>query len=92
MENVPESAAALELLQWIGHARDAAWATKLAILRLARREDIERFGAFLAEHDRHTAELAQLLRTPTLEPKSPTSRPFSRGTRTSSAGSWTPTR
>jgi hypothetical protein len=49
-------------LQWIGYERDAAWAAKLAILRLDRREDIERFGAFLVEHDRHTAELARLLR------------------------------
>ena len=63
MEKVPESAgAALELLRWIGYERDAAWATKLAILRLDRREDIERFGAFLAEHERHVAELGQLLR------------------------------
>jgi hypothetical protein len=63
MEKVPESAAAaLELLQWIGYERDAAWATKLAILRLDRLEDIELFGAFLAEHDRHAAELGLLLR------------------------------
>jgi hypothetical protein len=63
MEKVPESAAAVqELLRWIGYERDAAWATKLAILRLDRREDIELFGAFLAEHERHAAELGQLLR------------------------------
>jgi hypothetical protein len=63
MEKVPEStAAALELLQWIGYERDAAWATKLAIVRLDRREDIELFGAFLAQHHRHAEEIAQLLR------------------------------
>jgi hypothetical protein len=64
MEKVPEPAgsATQELLQWIGYERDAAWATKLAILRLDRHEDIELFGAFLAEHDRHAAELGQLLR------------------------------
>lgn len=61
MERVPESAASLELLQWIGYERDAAWAAKLAILRLDRREDIDRFGAFLAEHDRHAVEISQLL-------------------------------
>jgi len=64
MEKVPEFAgAALELLQWIGYERDASWATKLAILRLDRCEDIERFGAFLAEHERHVDELGHLLRT-----------------------------
>lgn len=63
MEKVPESALAVqELLRWIGYERDAAWATKLAILRLDRREDIELFGAFLAEHERHATELGQLLR------------------------------
>jgi hypothetical protein len=63
MEKVPESATAVqELLRWIGYTRDAAWATKLAILRLERREDIERFGSFLAEHERHATELGQLLR------------------------------
>jgi hypothetical protein len=63
MEKVPESAgAAPELVQWIGYERDAAWATKLAILRLDRREDIEHFGSFLAEHERHAIELGQLLR------------------------------
>jgi hypothetical protein len=77
MEKVPESAAAaLELLQWIGYARDAAWATKLAILRLDRREDIERFGAFLAEHDRHAAELSQLLRTTDPRTEVPHEPPF----------------
>lgn len=64
MENVPESTAAAtrDLLQWIGYERDAALAAKLAILRLERREDIERFGAFLAEHERHASELALILR------------------------------
>lgn len=63
MAKVPESAATVvELQRWIGYERDAVWATKLAILRLERREDIELFGAFLAEHERHSTELGQLLR------------------------------
>jgi hypothetical protein len=77
MEKVPESATAVhELLQWIGYARDAAWATKLAILRLAHREDIERFGSFLAEHDRHATELGQLLRAAAPGSEVPGEPPF----------------
>lgn len=65
MDKVPQSdgSPTRELLRWIGYEQDAAWATKLAILRLERREDIDLFGAFLAEHHRHAAELRQLLRT-----------------------------
>jgi hypothetical protein len=77
MEKVPESAgAAFELSQWIGYERDAAWATKLAILRLDRREDIELFGAFLAEHERHATELAQLLRATDPRSEIPDEPPF----------------
>ncbi len=77
MERVPEPhTAALELLQWIGYERDAAWATKLAILRLHRRDDIERFGAFLAEHHRHVAELAHLLRATDPRCEVPEEPPF----------------
>ena len=77
MAKVPEScAAALELLQWIGYERDAALAAKLAILRVDRREDIELFGAFLAEHDRHAAELAQLLRVTDPRSEVPDEPPF----------------
>jgi hypothetical protein len=62
--NPPGSSALLhELYSWIRCERDAAWATKLAILRVERREDIAHFGACLHEHDRHAAELGQLLRT-----------------------------
>ena len=92
MEKVPESALAVqELLRWIGYERDAAWATKLAILRLDRREDIELFGAFLAEHERHATELGQLLARRSQAPRSPGSHRSSRATRTSSVRSSTPT-
>lgn len=78
MEKVPEvHGAAFELLRWIGYERDAAWATKLAILRLDRREDIDRFGAFLVEHDRHSAELAHLLRATDSRCEIPEEPPFS---------------
>ena len=77
MEKVPEFAgAALELLQWIGYERDAAWATKLAILRLDRREDIELFGAFLVEHERHVDELGHLLRATEPRCEVPEEAPF----------------
>lgn len=70
MDRVPESAAAAELLRWIAYERDAAWTAKLAIVRARRREDIAHFGACLGEHDRHAAELSQLVRAhhPTAEP------------------------
>ncbi len=58
---VPESTIR-ELLTWIAYARDAAWAAKLAILRMTRGEDIALFGEHLREHDRHATELAQLVR------------------------------
>jgi hypothetical protein len=58
---VPESTVS-ELLTWIAYERDAAWAAKLAILRMTRREDIAMFGEHLREHDRHASELAQLVR------------------------------
>jgi hypothetical protein len=77
MEKVPESAAdVLELQRWIGYERDAALATKLAILRLERREDIELFGAFLAEHERHASELGQLLRAADPACEVPDEAPF----------------
>ena len=62
MQRVPEQPAPAELLPWIAYERDAAWAAKLAILRLKRVADIAHFGACLREHDRHTDELGQLLR------------------------------
>jgi hypothetical protein len=58
---MPESSIA-ELLRWIAFERDAAWAAKLAILRMQTRDDIALFGGFLREHDRHAEELAQLVR------------------------------
>jgi ferritin-like metal-binding protein YciE len=61
MEHVPESFVD-ELVQWIAAERDAAWAAKLAILRMRTREDIALFGAHLREHDRHAEELAHLVR------------------------------
>jgi hypothetical protein len=63
-ERVPESAESCvaELLRWIAYERDAAWAAKLAILRMQTRDDIALFGTFLREHDRHAEELAQLVR------------------------------
>jgi len=62
MDRVPESPATSELLRWIAYERDAAWTAKLAIVRARRREDIAHFGACLREHDRHAAELGQLVR------------------------------
>jgi hypothetical protein len=65
MQRVPDSwtnGLSGEISRWIAFERDAAWAAKLAILRLARCDDIERFGACLREHDRHADELGQLLR------------------------------
>jgi hypothetical protein len=50
-----------ELHHWIACERDAAWAAKLAILRLERSDDITQFGRYLREHERHADELAQLL-------------------------------
>jgi hypothetical protein len=61
MEHVPESLVE-ELVQWIAAERDAAWAAKLAILRMNTREDIALFGAHLREHDRHADELTHLVR------------------------------
>jgi hypothetical protein len=61
LEHVPESFIG-ELVQWISAERDAAWAAKLAILRVRTREDIALFGAHLREHDRHADELAHLVR------------------------------
>jgi hypothetical protein len=55
MQRVPDSwtnGLSGEISRWIAFERDAAWAAKLAILRLARCDDIERFGACLREHDR----------------------------------------
>jgi hypothetical protein len=51
-----------ELLRWVAYERDAAWAARLAVLRVGRLEDIAHFGACLREHDRHAEELAQLVR------------------------------
>jgi hypothetical protein len=62
MEHVPESFVE-DLVQWIAAERDAAWAAKLAILRMTTREDIALFGAHLREHDRHADELACVVRT-----------------------------
>jgi hypothetical protein len=61
MEHVPESFVD-ELVHWIAAERDAAWAAKLAILRMRTREDIALFGAHLREHERHADELAHLVR------------------------------
>jgi hypothetical protein len=66
MDHVPESFVD-ELVHWIAAERDAAWAAKLAILRMQTREDIALFGAHLREHDRHADELAQLVRA--VEPR-----------------------
>ncbi|HEX8795266.1 MAG TPA: hypothetical protein VF765_30165 [Polyangiaceae bacterium] len=65
-----------DFLRWLGYERDAAWATKLAILRLDRLEDIERFGAFLTEHQDHAAELALLLRATDPRCEIPDEPPF----------------
>jgi hypothetical protein len=61
MPTVPESLAD-EIARWIAHERDAAYAAKLAILRLERCEDIAHFGRVLGEHERHADELGGLLR------------------------------
>jgi hypothetical protein len=61
MDHVPESSVD-ELLRWIAAERDAAWAAKLAILRVQTREDIALLAAHLQEHERHAQELAQLVR------------------------------
>ncbi len=61
MVRVPERSID-ELLLWIAYERDAAWATKLAILRAKTREDIALLGAHLREHERHADELAQVVR------------------------------
>jgi len=62
MDQVRAPSVTAEALQWIEYELDASWAAKLAILGARRREDIAHFGACLAEHDRHSRELAALLR------------------------------
>ncbi len=65
-----------ELLQWIGYERDAAWAAKLAVLRVGGRDDIAHFGACVCEHERHAEELTQLVRAVDREREIPDEPPF----------------
>jgi len=68
MDRVPESLVG-ELIQWVAYERDAAWAAKLAILRVRRREDIALLGEVLREHDRHADELSQVVRASSPRPE-----------------------
>lgn len=68
--------AASESLHWIRLECDAAWASKLAILRVDRREDIFHFGTCLREHEMHAAELRQLLRAVDPDREAPQDPPF----------------
>jgi hypothetical protein len=64
MQNAPEPEQQYigELVDHVARERDAAWAAKLAILRVRRLEDIAFLGACLREHERHAEEIAQLAR------------------------------
>jgi hypothetical protein len=68
MNHVPERLSlgerslADELLRWIDYETDAAYAAKLAILRLRDASDIAIAGVWLRDHVRHADELAQLVR------------------------------
>jgi hypothetical protein len=65
MNHVPEgqeTRLVQELIRWIELEADAAYATKLAILRADRADDISKLGEWLGQHDRHADELSQLVR------------------------------
>jgi hypothetical protein len=62
MQNPPDSPVVQDLLMSAAHERDAAWAAKLAILRLRRVEHIAFLGECLRQHDLHARELASLVR------------------------------
>jgi hypothetical protein len=59
-----------EALTWLARERDAAWTTKLVILRVEGLDDIRHFGDCLAQHERHVGELARWIRArgTTLDP------------------------
>jgi hypothetical protein len=51
-----------EALTWLDRERDAAWTTKLVIVRVDALDDVRHFGDCLAQHERHVGELARWIR------------------------------